>query len=86
MSRAISGLAVIQVGSLLHSIETLANGTVSVATVNGFYIIDKVNDTLKNYASFTEFYHKNASAYIVSMLFNDDGTVWLGTEGGGLNL
>lgn len=70
----------------VHSIETLANGTVSVATVNGFYIIDKVNDTLKNYASFTEFYHKNASAYIVSMLFNDDGTVWLGTEGGGLNL
>lgn len=41
----------------VHSIETLANGTVSVATVNGFYIIDKVNDTLKNYASFTEFYH-----------------------------
>ena len=26
------------------------------------------------------------STYIIPMLFNSDGTVWLGTEGGGLNL
>lgn len=70
----------------VHSIETLANGIVGVATVNGFYLIDKAKNSLKNYASFTEFYHKNASTYIVSMLYNNDGTVWLGTEGGGLNL
>lgn len=70
----------------IHSIEILARKQVGVATVNGFYLVNKATNTVKSYASFPEFQHQNASAYIISMLFNEDQTVWLGTEGGGLNL
>jgi signal transduction histidine kinase/DNA-binding response OmpR family regulator/sugar lactone lactonase YvrE len=70
----------------IHSIEIVGQNQVGVATVNGFYLVNKATDTVKSYASFSEFMHQNASAYIISMLFNEDQTVWLGTEGGGLNL
>ena len=59
---------------------------IAVATVNGFCIIDKQSGTVKPYATTQDLNEQNASAYIISMLFNDDGTVWLGTEGGGLSL
>ena len=70
----------------IHSIEEVAPGKMAVATVNGFYIVDKYTSKISHYATTCEFSGKNVSAYIVSMLFNGDGTVWLGTEGGGLNL
>jgi signal transduction histidine kinase/ligand-binding sensor domain-containing protein/CheY-like chemotaxis protein/AraC-like DNA-binding protein len=70
----------------IHSIEIIDRDQVGVATVNGFYLVNKATNTVKSYASFPEFQHQNASAYIISMLFNQDQTVWLGTEGGGLNL
>jgi signal transduction histidine kinase/ligand-binding sensor domain-containing protein/DNA-binding response OmpR family regulator len=70
----------------IHSIEIVAQNQVAVATVNGFYLVNKGTNSVKNFASFPEFQHQNASAYIISMLFNQDQTVWLGTEGGGLNL
>lgn len=70
----------------IHSIEIIDRNQVGVATVNGFYLVNKATNTVKSYASFPEFQHQNASAYIISMLFNQDQTVWLGTEGGGLNL
>ncbi|WP_291856344.1 two-component regulator propeller domain-containing protein [Marinilabilia sp.] len=70
----------------IHSIEIVSPNQVGVATVNGFYLVNKVTNTVKRYASFPEFQNQNASAYIISMLFNEDQTVWLGTEGGGLNL
>ncbi|MBN1143318.1 MAG: response regulator [Bacteroidales bacterium] len=70
----------------IHSIEIVAPNQVGVATVNGFYLVNKATSTVKRYASFPEFQNQNASAYIISMLFNDGQTVWLGTEGGGLNL
>lgn len=70
----------------IHSIEMVAQNQVGVATVNGFYLVNKANNTVENYASFPEFQEQNNSAYIISMLFNEDSTVWLGTEGGGLNL
>jgi signal transduction histidine kinase/ligand-binding sensor domain-containing protein/CheY-like chemotaxis protein/AraC-like DNA-binding protein len=74
------------IGRLIHSIEFLDDRRVTVATVNGFSIVDEQNGTIENYATYDEFLDENASAFIVSMLFNDDGTVWLGTEGGGLEL
>lgn len=70
----------------IHSIEMVAQNQVGVATVNGFYLVNKADNTVENYASFPEFQEQNNSAYIISMLFNEDSTVWLGTEGGGLNL
>lgn len=70
----------------VHSIEELKDNQIAVATVNGFCIVNKHSGEIQRYATFQEFHNQNASAYIISMLFNDDGTVWLGTEGGGLNL
>ncbi len=68
----------------IHSLEVVGNDQIAVATVNGFYLVNKRTGDIQHYATFQEF--QNASAYIVPMLFNNDGTVWLGTEGGGLNL
>ncbi|MCC8144319.1 MAG: hypothetical protein LUD02_08135 [Tannerellaceae bacterium] len=47
---------------------------------------NKYTGDIQRYATYEELHDQNASAYIVSMLFNKDSTVWLGTEGGGLNL
>ncbi|MDH6309500.1 signal transduction histidine kinase/ligand-binding sensor domain-containing protein/DNA-binding response OmpR family regulator [Dysgonomonas sp. PFB1-18] len=70
----------------VHSIQVLDHDQIAVATVNGFCLVNKRSGDIQRYATFQEFLNQNASAYIISMLFNDDGTVWLGTEGGGLNL
>lgn len=70
----------------VQSIKFIDRERIAVATVNGFYIINKHVGDVQHYATSQEFNNQNASAYIISMLFNDDGTVWLGTEGGGLNL
>jgi len=72
--------------NLVLSITVIDDYRVAAATVDGFYIIDKNKHTVKRYASSQEQIHHNVSAYIIPMLFNTDGTVWLGTEGGGLNL
>ncbi|MDR0938712.1 MAG: response regulator [Mediterranea sp.] len=69
----------------VQSIEPLDSGRVAVATVDGFRIVDKRTGDVRGYATSKEFYDQNVSAYIIAMLFNSDGTVWLGTEGGGLN-
>ena len=70
----------------VQSIHPVSKNRVAVATVNGFYIINKTTGEIKHLSSSQEYYNLNASAYIVSMLFNSDGTVWLATEGGGINL
>lgn len=70
----------------VHSIEEVDSLRMAVATVNGFCIVEKYTSQFRRYATTSEFNDKNVSAYIISMLFNGDGTVWLGTEGGGLNL
>lgn len=70
----------------IHSIEVISSDQIAVATVNGFCIINKKTGKVQRYATSKDFNEQNASAYIISMLFNNDGTVWLGTEGGGLSL
>lgn len=70
----------------IHSIEVISPDQIAVATVNGFCIINKKTGKVQRYATSKDFSEQNASAYIISMLFNNDGTVWLGTEGGGLSL
>lgn len=70
----------------IQSIEVVDRDHVAVATVNGFCLVNKRTGKIRRYATAQEYHKQNTSAYIVAMLFNDDNTVWLGTEGGGLNL
>lgn len=70
----------------VHSIEIVGRDKIAAATVNGFCVVNKNTGKIQRYATSQEYQKQNASAYIVSMLFNGDETVWLGTEGGGLNL
>ena len=56
------------------------------ATGNGFYIIDANTNSYNWYANFQEQSEHDVSAYIIPMMFTKGTTVWLGTEGGGLNL
>lgn len=69
-----------------QSIEVVSKNKVAVSTVTGFYVINKRNGEIVHYLSPKESRNKNTSIYIDAMLFNGNGTVWLGTEGGGLNL
>ncbi len=70
----------------IHSIEVVGEDRIAAATVNGFYMVNKRSGAIQHYATSQEYSQQSASAYIISMLFNADSTVWLGTEGGGLNL
>jgi signal transduction histidine kinase/ligand-binding sensor domain-containing protein/DNA-binding response OmpR family regulator len=70
----------------IHSIEVVNNDQIAAATVNGFCLVNKRTGEIQRYATSQEYHEQNVSAYIISMLFNGDSTVWLGTEGGGLNL
>lgn len=72
--------------SIVLSIVVVDDTHIAAATANGFYLIDKTSQTIEQYASAEEQVNRDASAYIIPMLFNADETVWLGTEGGGLNL
>lgn len=68
------------------SLGIVDDSHVAASTVNGFFIIDKGSGAMKRYATAEEQYGDDVSAYVIPMLFNKNGTVWLGTEGGGLNL
>ena len=69
-----------------QTITQIDNNRIAVATTDGFYVVDKRNTTFQHYAATTEWKEREVCTYITAMLFNDDHTVWLGTEGGGLNL
>ncbi|MDE7154002.1 MAG: response regulator [Muribaculaceae bacterium] len=81
-------------GSLYHrfeingvmSIDVIDKKSIGVATGNGFYIIDADTNSYNWYANFQELSEHDVSAYIIPMMFLNNNTVWLGTEGGGLNL
>lgn len=59
---------------------------ICACTVNGFYIIDPSTDSYKWYANQREHEGQDYNSYIIPALFNNDSTVWLGSEGGGLIL
>lgn len=60
--------------------------TLTAATVNGFYQIDPFSFQATHYPILNLENKPYASSYIIKVLFNDDNTAWLGTEGGGLIL
>ena len=70
----------------IHSLQPVGKNQMAVATVDGFCLITIDSGEMVHYAGSQENRQSNTSAYIISMCFNEDDTVWLGTEGGGLNL
>lgn len=68
------------------SIAETPNGEIGVATANGFYIINPTKHDYRHYAAANQVSNSDITCYITSLLFNNDGTVWCGTEGGGLFL
>lgn len=72
----------------IHSLQLVGKNQMAVATVDGFCLITIDTGHIVHYASSYENlqHNNNTSAYIISMCFNEDDTVWLGTEGGGLSL
>ena len=71
---------------LVNALVAMGAGKMAATTVDGFYVVDKATGKAEHYASSVEQVNNGVSAYIVPMLNNGDGTVWLGTEGGGLTL
>lgn len=71
---------------VVFSIAISPEGKIATATADGFYMIDPVTDRIESFCSLEEQMGVNTSVYIVSILFHPDGTVWLGTEGGGVNV
>lgn len=70
----------------VFSIETIGKDIIAAATTDGFYLINKRSGKTEQFATAKEHIKENVSAYIISMVFNSNKTVWLGTEGGGLVL
>lgn len=68
----------------MQSIKPFNREEIAVATVDGFHIVNKKTGDIRSYSTSSEYETKNGSAYIITMLFDKDNTVWLGTEGGGL--
>lgn len=72
--------------SVSFNVTITPEGKVAASTADGYYIIDPETERIEHYASVAEQTNSNTSVYIISMLFNSDGNVWLGTEGGGINV
>ena len=73
----------------IFSIKKDNDGDYWVGSIDGNLMnLDKDWSTgrIEQFASAKEQIKENMSAYIISMLFNKDKTVWLGTEGGGMIL
>ncbi|MCF0196540.1 MAG: hybrid sensor histidine kinase/response regulator, partial [Bacteroidaceae bacterium] len=68
----------------VQSLVALPHDRMAACTVDGLAIIDKQQGDMTFYATQNEEGH--SSSYITCALFNQGGTVWLGTEGGGLML
>lgn len=68
----------------VFSFGTIGKDIIAAATTDGFYFINKRTGRIEQFASAKEQIKENMSAYIITMLFNKDKTVWLGTEGGGM--
>ncbi len=62
------------------------NNTLITATVNGFHVVDIASGQSTHYPILNSHNEQHASSYIITTLCNDDDTVWLATEGGGLLL
>jgi signal transduction histidine kinase/DNA-binding response OmpR family regulator/ligand-binding sensor domain-containing protein len=69
---------------LVQCIADMPDGRVAVGTANGFCAIDKKNGKLKQYFLASEFPGKDINSYVQSLLFVDNNTAWVATDGGGI--
>ncbi len=70
----------------VQTLEVIDAEHVAVSAGDGFFIVDLTTGEMAPYATAEELNDPNMSPLIVSMLPNDDGTIWLGTEAGGISL
>lgn len=68
----------------VQCIAETPDGKIAIGTASGFHIIDPVTHKSTHYLDFDECRCRDINNYIKSILFNNDGTVWLATDGGGI--
>ena len=72
--------------TLINSITTVNKDTIALATVNGFYLLNKRTGKFKQYFTSPAYADTRSNSFIYSMYFTSDSKVWFGTDGGGINL
>lgn len=71
--------------TLINSIAVVNKDTISLATANGFYLLNKHNGDSKHYFSAPSLLGIKSNSFIYSMYFQSPTQVWFGTDGGGIN-
>lgn len=68
----------------VQCITDMPGNRVAIGTANGFFTIDiETGKTLHRFDS-GEFKGQDINSYVTSLLFTDDGTAWIATDGGGI--
>ena len=70
---------------LINSITPVNKDTIAIATVNGFYLLDKRTGYFKHHFANANEAGTKSNSFIYSMYFPSSDKVWLATEGGGVN-
>ncbi|NDV83046.1 two-component regulator propeller domain-containing protein [Bacteroides sp. 51] len=71
---------------LVNSINIVNRDTIAIATVNGFYLLNKHTRIFKHYFSEPRLAGTKSNSFIYSMYFATPNQVWFSTDGGGINL
>lgn len=71
---------------LVNSIEIVNADTIAIATPAGFYLVEKKTENISHFFYDLTESGVKSNVFIQSMTFAPPHKVWLGTDGGGLNL
>lgn len=72
--------------TLINSITSVNKDTIALATVNGFYLLNKRSGIFKQHFTSPTSIGTRSNSFIYSMYFPSPDKVWFGTDGGGINL
>lgn len=70
---------------LINSITEMNADTLAIATVNGFYLLNRNTGNFMHYFSSPEVAGTRSNSFIYSLFFESPQILWFGTDGGGLN-
>ena len=70
----------------INSIVSKNKDTLAIASVNGFYLLDKKTGFFRQYFQSPTNAGTRSNSFIYSMYFPSRNKVWFGTDGGGINL